>query len=52
MKKSHEQFILIYNAFNSIRIHQLIFCPKDQLISKGLFGTLKFLQKTNQQIRF
>ena len=25
---------------------------KGQLISKALFGTLEFLQKTNEQIRF
>ena len=40
MKPSHEQFILIYNAFNSIRIHELIFGPRRYLNSKlWTFGT-------------
>ena len=27
------------------------FCPKGQMISKGLFGILEFFQKTNERIR-
>ena len=38
----------ILNGFLILKIK----IPKGQIISKGLFGVLKFSQKTNERIRF
>ena len=42
--------LLIQKNQNELfEIHQI---PKGQLISKGFFGILEFIQKSNEQIHF
>ena len=45
-------YSLIFLTIASYEWHIHIIVIKGQITSKGLFGTLGFFQKTNEQIRF
>ena len=49
---SNQKKTVLTSEVCNILEFEIISAAKGQLISKGLFGILEFLQKTNKQIHF